>query len=55
LQGGCEIGVPRHDGDPYCERDGVSFESVGVPLPVPALISMGEGVDDRLLQTDASG
>ncbi len=55
MQGSCEIGVPRHDGDAYRQRDRVAFESVGVPLPVPALVGMGEGVDDRLLQTDASG
>ena len=55
VESGCEIGVSRHGGDAYRQRYGGPFESVGIPLPVPALVGVGEGVDDRLLQTDASG
>lgn len=54
-QHGCEVGVPSHRDDAYRQGDLVALEPGGVPLSVPALVGMGEGVDHRRLQTGASG
>ena len=52
-QHGREIDVSRHQRDPHRERDRVAREPRRIALPIPALVGVCEGVDDRLLDARA--
>ena len=50
-----QIDVSRHQREPHRERNRIAREPHGIALPVPALVRVGEGFDDRLPDARASG